>query len=453
MSDERNYVELSYDGRLFRRTFGVPRKVFDFLLSEVQKVDALKDKGEGAGRGQTRAPAALQLMAALYRLRKACDTHTLFWLTRLGVSTLHRWFHAFVEHFADGPVFKEWVHAAATDAELAEDMHVYEKMGFPGAFCSQDGVHLIWEKCPSKQCAMHKREGFPSLGFNVTVNHAKRIRAVAGAYPGTRNDKTLAYHDQFTIGLRTGAMRLRGGRAVRDVPYDLYSVDGSVQRLKGPWIVCDGGYHRWRVYQGPLKFSSDKNKLRWTKRLESVRKDVECTFGILKKRFRVLKTPLTFMTASTVSHVMRTCCVLHNILLEHDGLATIGQEEGDWLQADLDADEVRVYREREAELLRRYSAVVPARDVTREDRREVREWAMLREQLMVHFTYVRNRRRLLWPKPAAQGRDPVRAHILPREEPASDEEHEECDSYEEEFEERESDEESGSAMSAGDDGV
>ena len=68
--------------------------------------------------------------------------------------------------------------------------------------------------------------------------------------------------------------------------------------------------------------------------MESVRKDVECTFGIMKKRFRMLKLPFTFKRASTISNVFRTCCVLHNMLLEHDGLASIGSDEHDYLKAN-----------------------------------------------------------------------------------------------------------------------
>ena len=70
-----------------------------------------------------------------------------------------------------------------------------------------------------------------------------------------------------------------------------------------------------------------------------MRKDVECTFGVMKKRFRILKVPSTFKTAAVISNVCRTCCVLHNMLLDHDGLTTIGQLERDWMKADLTADE------------------------------------------------------------------------------------------------------------------
>ncbi len=40
--------------------------------------------------------------------------------------------------------------------------------------------------------------------------------------------------------------------------------------------------------------SSDEGALRFSQRVESVKKDVECTFGILKKRWRILKNPMFY---------------------------------------------------------------------------------------------------------------------------------------------------------------
>jgi hypothetical protein len=50
-----------------------------------------------------------------------------------------------------------------------------------------------------------------------------------------------------------------------------------------------------------------------------IRKDVECTFGILKKRFRILKNGVPYSRAVT-NAIVRTCAILHNMLLVYDGL-------------------------------------------------------------------------------------------------------------------------------------
>jgi hypothetical protein len=51
-----------------------------------------------------------------------------------------------------------------------------------------------------------------------------------------------------------------------------------------------------------------------------MRKDVECTFGIMKGRFRVLKTGVRLHGIEATDKIWLTCCALHNFLLEEDGL-------------------------------------------------------------------------------------------------------------------------------------
>ena len=83
--------------------------------------------------------------------------------------------------------------------------------------------------------------------------------------------------------------------------------------------MSDGGYHAWRALQYPLKHcGGDRDLARWSKRLESVRKDVEYSFGILKGRFRILKMPIAFCDKTQVDNIFFTCCVIHNDLLVHD---------------------------------------------------------------------------------------------------------------------------------------
>lgn len=120
------------------------------------------------------------------------------------------------------------------------------------------------------------------------------------------------------------------------------SLDTSLEWMVGsgpadvPWNNCPQGerhlyYSRYGypsiaysvVVNHSRRFSQSlqgtKLLARWSKRIESVRKDVECTFGILKRRFRILKVPMPYTSKEQVENIMFTCCVLHNILLGHLG--------------------------------------------------------------------------------------------------------------------------------------
>ncbi len=62
------------------------------------------------------------------------------------------------------------------------------------------------------------------------------------------------------------------------------------------------------------------DKTRQSKWIELMRKDVERTFGILKGRWRILKSGVRISGVVNVDKVWFTCCALHNWLLEIDGL-------------------------------------------------------------------------------------------------------------------------------------
>ena len=52
-----------------------------------------------------------------------------------------------------------------------------------------------------------------------------------------------------------------------------------------------------------------------------MRKDVECTFGILKGRWHILKAGIRLHGVDAADNVWMTCCALHNWLLEIDELS------------------------------------------------------------------------------------------------------------------------------------
>ncbi len=77
-------------------------------------------------------------------------------------------------------------------------------------------------------------------------------------------------------------------------PYKMEDSAGREYIHRGLYLISDNGYHRWRALVCPIKESSVPDEIQFSKWLESVRKDIEGTFGLLKKRFRFLKNPFLF---------------------------------------------------------------------------------------------------------------------------------------------------------------
>ena len=143
-------------------------------------------------------------------------------------------------------------------------------------------------------------------------------------HPTRWNDKTIVLFDNFVFALAEG-------RVLEDNIFYLYkkTADGTIVQVsyQGAWVIVDNGYLNWPTTVPPMKTTCLRSKYRFSKWLESVRKDVECTFGILKGRFRILKTGIRLGGQQASDRIFLTCCALHNWLLEVDGLDK-GWEEG-----------------------------------------------------------------------------------------------------------------------------
>ncbi|XP_013633068.1 PREDICTED: uncharacterized protein LOC106338697 [Brassica oleracea var. oleracea] len=53
-------------------------------------------------------------------------------------------------------------------------------------------------------------------------------------------------------------------------------------------------------------------------RQESVRKDVERAFGVLQSRFAIVKNPMKLWDKEKIGRIMRTCVILHNMIVENE---------------------------------------------------------------------------------------------------------------------------------------
>jgi hypothetical protein len=149
------------------------------------------------------------------------------------------------------------------------------------------------------------------------VNHRRQILATTEGPPARWNDKTLASFDLFMQGLHDGTI-------LQDLLFSLYAynTDGEVvqQRYRGGWLLVDNGYLARSTTVPPFKTTNSRDEIRFSTWLESLRKDVECTFGILKGRWRILKSGIRLHGTDGADQVFLTCCALHNKLLDIDGL-------------------------------------------------------------------------------------------------------------------------------------
>ena len=130
-----------------------------------------------------------------------------------------------------------------------------------------------------------------------------------GSHPGTRNDKRISRTDHSLTNLLVPNLWLNSKN------WQCVGMNGQKRNFFGTYLICAGGYHHWPCLMFPWKEGlPDSPLMKFSKKLESVCKDIEGVFGILK-----VKTFKRLRRQDSIDNAFVTCCVLHNILLHHDG--------------------------------------------------------------------------------------------------------------------------------------
>ena len=308
----------------FRRRFRLPYHKF-LELVDIAK-EATDDDGNLYFRrwmskdavGTPSSPVELMILGALRYLGRGWTFDDIEESTAIDEETHRQFFHIFIK-FGEEVLYKMWVTAPTTKEEVEDHMHEFGLAGMNGSFASTDATHIMWHRCSYKhrQSHMGYKMSQTARTYNLTVNHRRRILSSTQGHPARWNDKTLILHDDLARGIYEGTI-------LSDVEFVLLEEDiaGNIVecRYKGTWLIVDNGYLPWPTTIPPFKQTANQREIRWSQWVESMRKDVECTFGILKGRWRILKAGIYLQSATSVDRVWKTCCALHNWLLEEDGL-------------------------------------------------------------------------------------------------------------------------------------
>ena len=287
------------------RKLRLPWELFDALANDMESDPALCERATRA------APLRLKLCAALRHLATGHSFDGLESSFGMSAQTMRDFFwYKFVPWMMKNK-YEEHVFAPKSVDELHDICQEYEYAGFPGCCGSVDGVHIPWYGFKAGARAEYVgKEKYPTLVFGVTVDHRYRIMHVTSAHAGATNDKFVIRADDFHTRTMHTSM-------YTDFTFNLLDTrDGGQKRYRGCYVLCDGGYGDWRNLVSAYKcVAPGSYKANWSHRVGSVRKDAECTFGILKARFRILFGRQYRHNATDVEYVFKVCCILHNMIM------------------------------------------------------------------------------------------------------------------------------------------
>ncbi|CAN0390838.1 unnamed protein product, partial [Ascophyllum nodosum] len=139
--------------------------------------------------------------------------------------TIQASFHQFCKYFAE-EFYEEHIFlpTGTMQTKVMEDFH---KVGFTGAVGSTDVTHIRWDCCVYSLVRSYTgKEGFPTIAYQVTVDHSGRALAVTRGFAGAHNDKTIIRYDD-------AVQQIRKNATYTERVFQLRGKDGELIDCKG----------------------------------------------------------------------------------------------------------------------------------------------------------------------------------------------------------------------------
>ena len=304
--------------KLFRLRFRLPYQSFIDLSKLITEHAKFSQWTRSDAVGRSSHDIKLLLLGALRYMGRAWTLDDISEANGISVDTNRVFLLSFIE-YGSTVLYQKWVINHSSFNSVHEQEYIFGQAGFNGCIGSSDATHIPMLKCP--QWAHNNHKGFklsvPARTYNVTVDHSRRILGSTFGHPGTWNDKTLVLFDELIC-------NVKNGNIPDDFEFKLYEKDTNNNIVevtyKGVWFMVDNGYLSWSCTVPPDNNATTYETIRFSEWLESMRKDVECLFGIMKGRFCILRYGIRFHTIENCDKMWLTCCALHNLLLDVDGL-------------------------------------------------------------------------------------------------------------------------------------
>jgi Plant transposon protein len=208
-----------------------------------------------------------------------------------------------------------------TDAHWVTMLHL-QQHGVDGMLGLLDCMHVGWKNClDAWQGPFQVKENAP-MDYNLWIWHA------AFSFAGRLNDINI-WEQRPLLKMFVDAT------FAKDIDFE-FEIAGNVFHYC--WFLVDG------IYPGLARSAKTIGKLvGHGKKLYAIwqevrRKDVERAFGVIQKKFLILKKDVEHWFLGDIRRIVETAIILHNMMVEH--MVDCGQQEDVCYYSVIDNDEV-----------------------------------------------------------------------------------------------------------------
>lgn len=182
----------------------------------------------------------------------------------------------------------------------------YDRWKFPNCLGCIDGKH-IRIRCPSSSGSMYYnyKNFFSIVLMAISDAHYKFIMIDVGAY-GKDSDGGVLINTELHTHLESGIIQLPESKQLPD------------SEIKAPYVFLGDEAFPLRNYllrPFPRRQLQDNTKSLFNYRLSSTRMVIECAFGIMAAKFRILQKAIETKVDNAV-HVVKATCLLHNLIID-----------------------------------------------------------------------------------------------------------------------------------------
>ena len=210
---------------------------------------------------------------------------------------------------------------AETSASIATFTPLSNLPNIAGAI---DGTHIKIKAPKDSAVDYFSRYQQHDVVVQAVVNGKKAFMDVAAGFPGSMHDARVLRNSIIYEKAEHGDILAEG---------PIHRVDGSEIQ---PYLVGDSAYPLSPWLQKPFpEGTRDPDEIRFNQELSSARVQVECAFGILKSRWRILMG-MEESKVQLISKIILACAVLHNFCILHGDEWEENDENNDHDQGDND---------------------------------------------------------------------------------------------------------------------
>ncbi|XP_071694010.1 uncharacterized protein [Rutidosis leptorrhynchoides] len=291
--------DLSLSGKC-RKLIRMSENAFMVLCEKLERGGGL--------RPTQRMSVEEQVARFLFMIGNDLKTGLIAWFFRRSESCTNRHFHKVLNALLS--IEDQYIRQPTGDivpTEIEQKKRFYPF--FKNCIGAIDGTH-VRVRVPNKDAPRYRgRKGYPTINALVACTFDLKFTYVLSGWEGTASDSRII-KDALS---RDDKLIIPDGR--------FYLVDGGLP-LKSSLIAP---YRGVRYHLKEYSSHSPENpKELFNLRHASLRNAIERAFGVLKKRFPIIRsTTEPFYSCETQSDVFLACCILHNFLLEVDRVKAI----------------------------------------------------------------------------------------------------------------------------------